>query len=315
MLVHLENASAPEENVKTKVIPTNDYYHRIVDAPDDARRKELFLELFVKPWQQMMDAAGATLAPDAGSDPLAGARAWTWLLPEDLHETPDALALLEEADAWTVASRALARAADRFSPYSDRLSIDNVEGWLMLADPRRADPIMGGYTGAVDWFQPRFVGQYDTPTGDNVRRLPGLVAHEMHHLLRLRLFPWDMANITVADYIIHEGLAESFAVSLFGEEVLGPYVTEFNDDEREKARRLIGEGLQRTGFNVIRAYIFGDYWAQKLGLPAVDVPTYGGYAIGYHVVQAFLQRTAASVEEATFIPAADVVKQSGYFGR
>ncbi len=259
----------------------------------------------------MMNAVA--YSPDATDDALAGARAWAWLLPEDLHQTPHSLTMLEEVDAWNVAERALARAADRFAPFSDRLPIDNVEGWLLLADPRRADPIMRGYTGAVDWFQPRFVGQYDTPTGENLQRLPGLVAHEMHHLIRMRLFPWDIANTTVADYVIHEGLAESFAVSLFGEEVLGPYVTEFDEAELESARHRIGQGLQRTGFNTIRAYVFGDYWAHKLGLPHVGVPTYGGYAIGYHVVQAYLQQSAASIEEATFTHTIDIVEGSGFF--
>lgn len=299
--------------MKIKVIPTNEYYHRIIDAPDQARRTELYLDLFVKPWQQMMNAAGAGMGPDAGGDALAGARAWTWLLPGDLSGTPDSLAALEEARAWDVAERALARAAERFAPFAGRLPLDSVEGWLVLADPQRADPVMRGYTGAVDWFRPRFIGQYDTPTADNVRRLPGLVAHEMHHLVRMRLFPWDITNTTVADYIIHEGLAESFAVSLFGEDVLGPYVAEFDESEREKARRLIGKGLQKTGFNIIRAYIFGEHWAQKLGLPDVGVPTYGGYAIGYHVVQAYLQRTATTIEEATFTPANEIVEGSGYF--
>lgn len=40
---------------------------------------------------------------------------------------------------------------------------------------------------------------------------------------------------------------------------------------------------------------------------------YGGYAVGYHVVQAFLERTGLSVEEATFVPAMRVVQESGYF--
>lgn len=43
------------------------------------------------------------------------------------------------------------------------------------------------------------------------------------------------------------------------------------------------------------------------------MPNYGGYAVGYHVVQAFLKRTGCTVEEATFIPAERIVKESGYF--
>ena len=299
--------------MQINLIPTNDYYHRIIDARNADARRELFLELFVGPWRQMMDAMSGMLGPDAADDPLAAARAWAWLLPDDLAEAPESLAALQAADAWSVAADAVAQAAARFAPFVGRLPIDSVEAWLVLADPGRSDPIMRGYTGATDWFAPRFVGQYDTPTEANVRRLPGLVVHEMHHLIRLRLFPWDMANTSVADYIIHEGLAESFAASLFGEDMVGYFVTDFDEAELETARRLIGEGLDRTGFDVIRSYIFGKHWEEKLNLPRVGVPTYGGYAMGYHVVQAFLERTGTNVEEATFLPAGEIVGESRFF--
>jgi uncharacterized protein YjaZ len=45
------------------------------------------------------------------------------------------------------------------------------------------------------------------------------------------------------------------------------------------------------------------------------MPTYGGYAIGYHVVQAFLERTGTKIEDATFLPAMEIVKGSGVWER
>jgi uncharacterized protein YjaZ len=187
-----------------------------------------------------------------------------------------------------------------------------VEGWLILADPERSDPIGRGYTGAVDWTQPRLVAQFDTPNDDNLSRLPGLVAHELHHILRLHLFPWGMQT-SVADYIIHEGMAESFAAALYGEQVVGHYVTDVDDMALETAKRLIGDSLDKTGFHLIRAYIFGDYWAEQYHLPQVGMPVYGGYAIGYHVVQAYLRATGSTVEEATCVPANTIVHDSGFF--
>lgn len=163
------------------------------------------------------------------SDDFAVARAWAWLLPEDLAETPGALRSLEDAGAWRVG-------------------------------------------------------------GDALAKLPGAVVHELHRLIRLRLFPWNMAATSVADYIIYEGMAESFATSLFSEEVVGYYVTDFDDDQLETARALVRDGLDETGFNIIR-----------------------GYAIGYRVVQAYLQRTGTTVEEATFLTADEVIRQSSFF--
>ena len=120
--------------------------------------------------------------------------------------------------------------------------------------------------------------------------------------------------MTVADYVV-EGAAESFAASLFGEDKVGYFIAEFDSAELETARRLVGQGLSVTGFNVIRSYIFGDALAERSSYtPLGGMPTYGGYAIGYHVVQAFLKRSGLSIEQATFVPANEIVQGSGLFG-
>ncbi len=73
--------------------------------------------------------------------------------------------------------------------------------------------------------------------------------------------------------------------------------------------------MQRTGFDVIRGYIFGDeVMARSGGGQLLGMPTFGGYAVGYHVVQAFLGRTGMSVADATFIPAEEIVQRSMVFG-
>jgi uncharacterized protein YjaZ len=295
--------------MNAQIIPTNDYFHAVINEPDADKKRDLYVERFVKPWSQMMGMFSA-----GSDDPVAEARAWNWLLPEHLDAVPETLKTLESKDAWAIAQDALDKAVARFAGYADRMPFDHVDGWLMVANPETSDPVMRGITGATDWFEPRFVVQYDTLTDQNLKSLPGFVTHEFHHLIRLRVFPWDMANTTVADYIIHEGMAESFATSLFGDDVLGHYVTDFDDSEIETAKNLMRDGLQKTGFNVLRAYIFGDYWAEKMNLETVGMPIYGGYAIGYRVVQAYLQRTGTSIEDATFIPADDIVRDSGYFG-
>lgn len=153
-----------------------------------------------------------------------------------------------------------------------------------------------------------------TFTSKSSPRLAGAVVHELDHLIRLSQFPWDMAGTSVADYLIHEGMAESFAASLHGEEIVGYYVTDFDDEELEKATNIIRDGLNETGFDVIRSYIFGDYLAEKGGLSKVGVPDYGGYAIGYRVVQAYLERTGKTAADATFLPADEIVRESGFFG-
>jgi uncharacterized protein YjaZ len=295
--------------MKTHWLPTNEYYRRILAAPDAAARQQLYLELLVQPWQQMMAMFGA-----AADDPLAGPRGWHWLLPEQTDEIERLLTEREPADAWTIGRAALAEAAARFAPYDERIPFDEVEGWLMLADPAHSNSWERGYTGATDWTQPRLVGQYWEPNEYNLRCLPGLAAHEMHHLIRLRLFPWNMMTTSVADYVVLEGMAESMATAVFSEKVLGYYVTEADEASLSTARHLIGANLEATGFNVIRGYVFGDAMAEQWGFePAGGMPQYGGYAVGYHLVQAFLQNSGLTIEEATFLPTAEIVAGSGYF--
>lgn len=298
--------------MKAQFIPTNTYYHRLLEIPDDDARCNLYVELFVDPWRQMM-----SMMPRAGNaaadDPLAGARAWAWLLPDQVEQIEAMLAKLEAADAWGIGEAALRQAAARFDPYAGLIPFDTITGWLVLADPSRSNPMEAGYTGATDWFQPRFIGQFWRPDERTLPRLPGLVAHEMHHLIRMRAFPWG-PQTSVADYIVIEGTAESFATSLFGEDTIGLFIEDFDPADLDNARRLIGAGLDVTGFDMIRGYVFGDQLAEKYNFRAVGgMPTYGGYAVGYHVVQAFLKRTGQTIEEATFLPARQIVEESGFF--
>ncbi len=294
--------------MKTNWIPTNEYYRRILDTKDAKARHDLYIELLVKPWKQMMDMMSDP------TDDLAGARRWAWLLPDQVEEMAAILEKLETANTWDIGRNAFELALARFEPFAQQIPFDTVTGWLALADPQTSNKYERGYTGATDWFQPRFIGQFWEPNDHNLSRVSGLVAHEMHHLIRMRAFPFDMQNTTVADYIIIEGTAEAFAASLFGEGKVGYFITEFDPKEFETARKMIGAGLDRKGFNVIRSYIFGDALAEKSGYePLGGMPLYGGYAIGYHVVQAFLKRTGKTIEETTFIHANEIVKGSGFF--
>lgn len=301
--------------MQTKFIATNDIYRRVLAEPDGEARQRLYQEQLMQPWAQMM----AMFAQ--ADDPLAGARAWNWLLPDQTEQIAELLDALEAVQAWRRGAVALERAAARFAAYAGRISIDEVEGWLVLADPARSNPYERGYTGATDWFAPRLIGQFweldeYIVNAGSLPRLEALFAHEFHHLVRLRAFPWDMHGTTVADYIVLEGTAEAFAAELFGEESVGYFISEFDPAGLEQARRLIGGALERTGFNVIRGYIFGDALAKRAGFePVGGMPTYGGYATGYRVVRAFMQRQGCSIEETTFLPAQEIVAGSGYFER
>ncbi|PKO16331.1 MAG: hypothetical protein CVU39_08175 [Chloroflexi bacterium HGW-Chloroflexi-10] len=299
--------------IKTNWINTNDIYRQILAAPDARTRQDLYLHKIMQPWKPMMDMMAQQFMGNS-TDPLAGARTFGWLLPDQTEEIRSLLAQIEAAHAWEDGEAAFQLAASRFEPFTERIPFASIEGWLLLADPARSNPMEGGYTGATDWLEPRFVCQFWELKPRYLERIGSLVAHEMHHLIRMRVFPFNPMTTTVADYIVIEGTAEAFAASLFGEEKIGTFITDFDSSQLEIACTLIGSNLDANGFNVIRGYIFGDELASKYGFqPAGGMPTYGGYTVGYQVVRTFLQRTGMSIEEATFLPAKEIVEGSGYF--
>ena len=116
----------------------------------------------------------------------------------------------------------------------------------------------------------------------------------------------NMFQINVGDYMVMEGLAESFAAELYGTNTVGPWVIGFSEETMEKAIAAFRPALNVTGFGTLRKYIFGD---AELG-----VPPFAGYALGYKVVQAYLAKTGKSVVEATFVEPATLIDESGVFG-
>lgn len=301
--------------METTFIRTDELYREVFEADD---RQAAFRLRFVEPWKSMLSLFARGPGADAdGPDLTDAAREWNWLMPEDFPERADdleSLAALARADAWERCREALAAAANRFDPYDAGHGIPHITGWLVLGDPKRSDPIMRGYTGATDWTQPRFILQFDTPNEYNLARLEGMTIHETHHLIRFRAHPFNPVSTTVADYVVAEGTAEAFAASLYGEEVMGYYVTDFDEASLDTARALIGKNLGRTGFNEIRSLVFGDHWAREFDLPVFGMPAYGGYAVGYRAVRAYLERTGKSIEETTFLPGEEICRESGFFG-
>ena len=288
-------------------ICTNDYYREIAAAPDMAAKEQIFREHFGPLFEAMKAMPSPMPVPD---DPLEAARSFGFLTPEHLTEEPEALRRLESSRAWAVGAQALQEGAARFAPYADRVTVEQVSAWLLLMDPAKAAPVNRGYTGFQ--FPGYIINVFDTPNDYNIPRLPGLVVHELHHLVRLGLFPWTMAQpYSVAEYVILEGMAESFAAQLFGEEVVGYYATDISEGDLATARDIIARDLDKRGD--VRGYIFGDHFAEQWGFEKTGMPPFGGYAVGYQAVQAYLKRTGSTVEEATFVPADVIAAESGYF--
>jgi len=291
-----------------QIVDTQAAYRRMLTAPDQARRFAIFREELAAPF--------AGLARVFGSDDVVAAFANWGMTPEmfepERHaEMTAVLEALASADAWNRAAQALGRGRDAFARYSERIPLNSVVFGLYLADMRGV-PGQRGYTGfggIPGWI----MAVYGQPDADNLACVEAATVHELHHNVLGAIFPSNPLLASVGAYMIGEGLAESFAAELYGEDLIGPWVTEFDESRLDEARQLLGDALEKTGFDVVRSYIFGDEMNAYQGREAVGVPAFAGYAIGYKVVQAYLQRTGQSVVEASFVPARQIIAESRFF--
>jgi uncharacterized protein YjaZ len=296
--------------MKLHIIDAESIYQRLLNIASMQEREEIYRQELLAPFEGMIRIYGG------GDDPLAWAKMWTLYTPEDFdgEQRPlveDMVRRLTDDGAWQRSRAALERGVAAFAPYTDRIGLDTVNCALILTKhnsnlPGRGYAGFGGIPGYL-MVSLSLADDYTLP------RIGPASVHELNHNVRFKIVPFLPMQVTVADYTIAEGLAEAFAAEFFGEELVGYFVTDFNEEELTTARRVISGALDVSGFNMVRGYIFGDSIAASWGLPKAGVPDFAGYAIGYRVVRQYLQRTGRSVVEATFLPSQEIIAESGFF--
>jgi uncharacterized protein YjaZ len=273
-------------------------YKQMLNLPED-QRNEFFTNKLMKPFDPMFEIMHMPKTPEAiASIPLSGR-------DSDIKQM---LEKLEKANVWANAKRTMETAVVCFEKAGVPVPEKVVVG-IFLGNPEFL-AMSEGYTGVGSI--PGYVQIIIAPNEKNLPKLDSCIAHEFHHNVLFHNAKWNFMNVSVGKYLAVEGLAESFAASLFGEEFVGPWVTGVQGEALEISRRIISKALDVKGFMEVRKYIFGKHpmvpEADDLGIPYC-----GGYAVGYHAVQAYLKKTGVSVEKATIIDGDEIMKSSGYF--
>lgn len=282
--------------MKFHIIDTESIYRRLLNAPDNETRQAIYQTELIAPF--------AGLTQFFGTDNLSLFRQWG--MPLELYTDSAQLTPMLEAmsafGVWDKAVQALNEGWAAFAPYADQISTQEIVFGLMITQSLGM-PVKGyaGFGAIPPWIMTTLseANDYTLP------RIATATAHELHHNLAGAINGRPRMIATLGDYIVGEGLAESFGVSLYGEDTLGYYVTDFDESRLDDTLKIIGENLGETDFNKMRGFVFGG--------PMSDVPTYAGYAIGYRVVQAYMKHTGKSVVETTFVPAHEVIAQSHIF--
>jgi uncharacterized protein YjaZ len=223
---------------------------------------------------------------------------------------PLALARLVEADAWGQLRGELGRAWEYQRAVLPGIHHpESVEVALTLGYPD--DPVFIertlGYYGMGS--KPGSIWMVAWPTDYNVSRIGACGVHELAHTLRT---PNVEGPFDLAEWVVHEGLAEVFTVEVCGPDSTGawyaPVTGKVLDAAWQKVTGAFGTG---RSFPDWTPYVLGDEVAGRMGLRPVGVPHMGGYAVGRAIIERYLYATGLKAAQAIVRPTAEILAGVG----
>lgn len=286
----------------------SDAAYRAMMAAPAGKRGDLYRYELMAPFKEKWDCYRVPLkaAEPGGYDVVMASEMLGILPPAQVDENrAEAVRLLGDDAFWDACRRSVERSLSRFSARGIELPRQDYRFTVLLANP--GHPVVRaseGYCG--DGGIPGSILAWLDPNESTMRRLPAALAHEANHNVRFQFVKWR-DDIALGEMLVSEGLAENFAVELFGEELAGPWVTRTTPEALAQVKPLVRAGLEAQGLAELSAYLYGDETAALMGYPTRGVPYCAGYACGYHLVRRFLDETGADIAEATFLPAADIL--------
>ncbi len=299
-------------NSTYKIIDTLEQYVELLTIRDIKERENYFRYTMMSPFKEMWNLLNVPIKSkeENGYDVLMATKMLGYANISEDKEIQEGVSILKANNSYAVADNALKTCIEKTNEAGLKVNADEIQFGLYVADPCKLK-LSKGYAGFGGI--PGFITVNIYPNEYNLPRIPAVIAHEFHHNIRFSYFGWDHGNVTVGDYLVIEGLAESFAKELYGTEQLGPWVTSMDKDDLEYSIYVIGEALDVKGFAEVSSYMFGDEIAKHEGYQPVGLSFCAGYAVGYEVVQSFMQKRNKTIYEATLLSSAEIISGSGLF--
>lgn len=294
------------------VIDTGKQYKALLTLAELQDKENYFRYTMMKPFEKMWDLINVPLKAkqENGYDVIMASKMLGFADVGDDEVIQQGLSILEDNDAYTIAENALMNCIEVASKQGLKVNAEEIKFGLYVADPEKLK-LQKGYTGFGGI--PGFITVNIYPNEYNSPRIPAVIAHEFHHNIRFSYFDWDHGNVTVGDYLVIEGLADSFAKELYGTEQLGPWVTSMDKDDLDYSIYVIGEALDVKGFAEVSSYMFGDEIAKQEGYQTVGLSFCAGYAVGYEVVQSFMNKNNKTIYETTLLSTNEIINGCGLF--
>lgn len=289
-----------------KVIDTVEQYEELLAITDLEKRKNYFRYTMMEPFKEMWNLINVPLKAkqENGYDVIMATKMLGYADISNGKQIEQGLSILNENNAYIVADNTIKNCIENANKSGLKVNADEIKFGLYVANPDKLK-LQKGYTGFGGI--PGFITVNIYPNEYNLPKLPAVIAHEFHHNIRFSYFDWDHGNVTLGDYLVIEGLAESFAKELYGTEQLGPWVTSMDKEELEYSTDVIREALDVKGFAEVSSYMFGDEIAAQEGYQPVGLPFCAGYAVGYKAVQSYMKKYNKTIYEATLASTDEII--------
>lgn len=296
--------------MKIECINSGSIYVKIMKACGEEKENIYrygLMKPFEKKWACYQVPICAKIA--GGYDVIMASEMLGILPPRCIDDTYDTeIKFLHQERLWKACQESMERSLMYFVELGIELIIDTYLYTIVLANPDSVyTKLSDGYCG--EGGIPGYITLSILPNSFTLDRLPAAMAHECNHNVRFQHVRWRN-DVTLAEMMITEGLAENFAVTLYGMENMGPWVSKVSVKElREYIIPIIREGLDVKGLDNITAYLYGDDIALQQGYIPVGLPFCAGYACGFYMVRYYLEKTGENIAVATVKSANEILEQ------
>lgn len=295
-------------------IRSDEIYQKMMLASDEERIR-LYREELMKPFEFKWSCIGIPLEAQTpgGMDVVSySAMSGVYHPTQITNERAREIESIGNPDFWASCEKSIQDSLNDFEKHGIALPVQDYRFTVLLEDPKSPmAAMMGEYCG--DGGIPGYITGTIIPNENSLKMLPVALAHETNHNVRWQFVKWS-PEITLADMIVSEGLAESFAAAMYGEDKIGIWVKNTTKQSLDETiKPMIHAHLQEKDFRLVSAYLYGDEITALQGGEPLGVPYCAGYACGYHLVQYYLNKTNKNICEATTISTQEILDETEDF--
>ena len=300
--------------MKITAIRSDRIYREMMDAAP-AEKDTIYRDKLMKPFAFKWACIGIPLRAetDGGYDVVSAAARSGYYAPAQItEERRREIEQISNEAFWEDCENSIRNTLSGFAQHGIKLPKQEYVFTVVLSDPRSPMTVMAGDC-CGDGGIPGYIIGSMVPNARSLSQLPVTLAHETNHNVRWQFMQWS-SQITLADMIVSEGLAETFAAAMFGEDKVGKWVRETTPETlRETVKPLIRANLMTSDFQELSSCLYGDGIMALRGGQPIGMPYCGGYACGYALIGHYLKKTGASIYEATITPTGEILKQTEDF--